>query len=68
MMMTLYEAQAYVQDYEQLRLQEAKIDRLLLQAEPRQHSRKRFQLPKFIVKWTQSKTAAKQLQECPEVA
>lgn len=66
-MMTLYEAQAYVQDYEKTRLHEAETDQLLRQAEPRQHSQMKLRLPKFIAKWTQPKTAAQQLQECPEI-
>ncbi len=67
-MLTIYEAQAYVQDYEKMRLQEAETKQLLSQAETKPHRQIKFRLPKFIVKWTQPQSTAKQLQECPEIA
>ena len=65
-MMTYYEAEAHTQDYRKKRLQQAEAERLVRQANPRR-SPIEFRLSRFIVKWIWLKTAAKQLQECPEI-
>ncbi|MBK8901961.1 MAG: hypothetical protein IPM53_12295 [Anaerolineaceae bacterium] len=66
--MNIYEFEAYVQDYQKMRLQEAETRRLLRQAEPCRSFRWKFRLPKLMVKWALPAKVAKPMQECPEVA
>ena len=70
-MLTQYELEAFVKDYQEMRLKqrEEAIKRMLIQPEPRQKSRIKFRLPKFILKWAQQEEGcAEPLQECPELA
>lgn len=70
-MFTQYELEIYAKDYQKKRMEEreAEIKYLLSQPQPRQRSRMKFRLPKFILKWFEQEVGcAEPLQECPELA
>jgi hypothetical protein len=69
-MLTQYEVEAFVKDYQTMRMQqrEEAMKLMLIQPQPRRPSRLKFRLPRFILKWLEREACAEPLQECPELA